>query len=134
MDGNRDHYELLIADDDAAFRATLEEVFEPFFHTIAVESGEDAIEVVKRRAIDVILLDYNMHLLTGIETLRIVKEIRFEVPCILISANVTESLRFSAAQEKAFSVLQKPVTRRELVNTVSCAFSNAYHDAGPFAA
>ncbi|MCA9053622.1 MAG: response regulator [Planctomycetaceae bacterium] len=121
-------FHLLIADDDPAMRETLVEMLRPEFDTIDVESGEEAIEVVQRVEVHLALLDVHMPLVTGIDALREVKRRRIELPCILMSANWTERLRLEAIASDVAAVLQKPMTRRELVTTVTTALDAAYQD------
>lgn len=120
------HYRLLIADDDPAMRETLVEMLHPDFSTIDVESGEEAIEVVENREIHLVLFDVHMPVLTGIDALRVVKQIRRELPSILMSANWTTPLRALALELQPSAVLEKPITRRELVTTVTAALEEAY--------
>lgn len=124
-------YQLLIADDDAAFRETLRTVFEPFFELAEARSGEEAISIVEYRPVDIALVDMNMDRLTGLETVRILKSFNETAPCILITANVTDQLVREAEEADAFSVLAKPVSKNELVSTVSTAIENAYEDPDP---
>ena len=121
-------YELLIADDDAGFREVLRDVLEPFFQLIEASCGEEAIDIMQKREIDLALLDMHMRALTGLETLRIVKSLNAVVPCIIITADPTDELRRDAAEAEAFTVLKKPVARSELVTTVSTALQTAYDD------
>jgi two-component system, response regulator PdtaR len=125
-------YHLLIADDDAGFRETLRLIFEPYFCTIEAESGEEAVELCERVQVDIALLDMHMRLLTGLQTLRILKSINALAPCILITADATEELRRDATEAEAFSVLAKPVSKRDLVTTVSTALETAYDDPDAF--
>lgn len=121
-------YQLLIADDDPAFRETLAEIFEPFFETIIADCGEHALEVVKRHPVDIALLDMHMRQLTGLETIRELKLINQIAPCILITADYTAELAETAVAADAFSVLRKPIRKLELVSTVSDAIGDAYDD------
>ena len=123
-----EQYHLLIADDDDAFRGTLCEIFEPFFKLIEAESGEKAVELANREEVHLALFDMHMHRLTGLEALRQLKEIHIVAPCILITADYSTELCDDAAEAHAFSVLKKPITKRELVNTVATAVESAYHD------
>lgn len=125
-------YELLIADDDPGFRETLRMVLEPYFHTVEAASGEEAIQIVRQQPVDIALLDMHMHVLTGLETLRIVKTLNAILPCILITADASEDLCREAALAEAYTVLKKPVTRTELVTTVSTALFDTYRDIEPF--
>lgn len=121
-------YELLLADDDAEFRRTLRHVLEPHVELCEAECGEQAVEIVRTRHIDLVLLDMHMQALTGLDTLRLVKALRSALPCIIITASFTEELERSAVEANAFSVLKKPVTRRTLLSTVSRALEAAYGD------
>jgi CheY-like chemotaxis protein len=121
-------YELLVADDDAEFRRTLRLVLEPHVDLFEAACGEEAVEIVRTRSVDLVLLDMHMQALSGLDTLRLVKSLRATLPCIIITASFTDELRKLAAQADAFSVLKKPVTRRLLLTTVSRALEAAYDD------
>jgi len=121
-------YQLLIADDDAAFRQTLRMILEPCFELVEAESGEEAISIVEYRPVDIALLDMNMQQLTGLETMRFIKTVNEQAPCILVTGDVSETLIRDAEEADAFSVLSKPVSRSELVGTVQTAILAAYDD------
>jgi len=121
-------YRVLIADDDRGFRETLEIILEPYFRTLAVECAEQAIEVVEHDPIDLVLFDMHMHVLTGLEAVSIVKKLRSDLPCILITADFTESLKIQALQAQAHAVLKKPVARRDLILQVGTALCSTYND------
>lgn len=121
-------YQLLIADDDLGFRETLQDVFEPYFVMIVAKSGEEAVEMAESTHVDIALLDMHMRVLTGLDTLRILKSLNVTAPCILITADATDALRKDAEDAEAYSVLAKPITKGELVTTVSTAIEDAYDD------
>ena len=123
-----EQYQLLIADDDDDFRSTLCEIFEPFFRLIEAHSGEEALELASHEQVHLALFDMHMQRLTGLEALRQLKEIHIIAPCILITADYSTELCDDAAEAQAFTVLKKPVTKRELVSTVATAVATAYHD------
>jgi CheY-like chemotaxis protein len=124
----KQHYQLLIADDDPAFRSVLKIILEPHFELFEACSGEEAIEIVEFQPVDIALLDMHMQVMTGLETLRILRSINSVAPCILITADPSEELRRNAAEADAYSVLRKPVSKTELVSTVCTALSDAYDD------
>jgi CheY-like chemotaxis protein len=121
-------YELLLADDDAEFRRTLRLVLEPHVGLCEAACGEEALEIVRTRHVDLVLLDMNMQALSGLDTLRAVKSLRAALPCIIITASFTDELRRTATLADAFSVLKKPVSRRLLLRTVTQALESAYDD------
>ena len=125
-------YQLLIADDNRGFRETLRELLEPHLLLCIheVESGEEAVEYSLEYHIDIVLLDMHMHIMTGLEALRLLKDMNAIRPCILITSEANDELRKDAQRADAFSVLSKPVHRTELCTTVSDALVEAYDAPG----
>lgn len=118
---------ILLTDDDLGFRETVRAMLEPRgFRTFEAGDGEEALRIVARESIHVVLLDYNMPRLTGIETLKRVKLIRELLPCILVSAEMDDQMRKEAEAAHVFSVLTKPVSRLEITNSVDAALRATY--------
>ncbi len=118
---------LLITDDDSAFRETLQDVFEPQgYRTFLAADGEEALAIVRTREVHLVLLDMHMPKLTGLETIRILKQFKALLPCILMSAKLDDFLIEQAQLAKAFSVLAKPVTRTQITHTVRLALKRTY--------
>ena len=119
---------LLITDDDADFRETLQGVFEPEgFNTILAGDGEEALNIVHSREVHLVLLDMHMPRLTGLETLRLLRQFRSMLPCILLSAELDELIIEQARQAQVFSVLAKPVTLRQITGAVHQAMRRTYN-------
>jgi CheY-like chemotaxis protein len=119
---------LLITDDDAAFRETLQSVLEPQgYRTLLAGDGEEALSIVRREKVDLLLLDMHMPKLTGLETLRQLRQIRAMLPCIILSARVDDRLVEQARQWQAFEVLPKPVTRSQITGIVRQALERTYN-------
>ena len=118
---------LLITDDDPGFRETLRIVFEPKgFRTLLAGDGEEALEIVRSQPVHLVLLDMHMPKLTGLETLRRLKEYRAMLPCILLSAQLDDLTVEQARLAHAFSVLPKAVTIRQITSTVCQALQRTY--------
>jgi CheY-like chemotaxis protein len=118
---------ILITDDDHDFRETLRVVFEPRFRTLLAGDGEEALQIVRDEEVHLLLLDMHMPKLTGLETLRRVKQFKSRLPCILLSAGLNDSLIRQAQLAQAFSVLSKPITRQQLTSTVEAAMRRIYN-------
>ena len=126
------HPSILITDDDRGFRETLRGVFEPQgFHTWLAGDGDEALRIVRSQDVHLLLLDMHMPRLTGLDTLRLVKQIKSRLPCILMSANPDADLIEQALRADAFSFLTKPVTRLAITNTVRMALARTYEWACP---
>jgi CheY-like chemotaxis protein len=125
-------HSILITDDDLNFRETLRTVFEQRgFRTLLAGDGQEALDIVQRENVHLLLLDMHMPRLTGLETLRRVKQFNAVVPCILLSANADPCLVEQAMLAQAFAVLSKPVTQRTITATVAQALERAYSWTSP---
>lgn len=81
--------EILIVDDDAANRELLKRrLARAGYTSTSVESGEEALEILKTQRFDLILLDLLMPGISGLETLEIIQQsARLRtIPVIMISA------------------------------------------------
>jgi len=118
---------LLITDDDRDFRETLRSAFEPRgFRTILAGDGEEALHIVRSREVHLVLLDMHMPRLSGLETLRRVKQLKSMLPCILLSAELDEMIVHQARLAHAFSVLSKPISLVQITGVVRQALRRTY--------
>jgi DNA-binding response OmpR family regulator len=118
---------LLITDDDASFRETLQALFEPRgFRTLQAGDGGEALKIVRRESIHLVLLDLHMPRVGGLETLREVKAMKSVLPCIVMSAGLDAETIAEVREAQAYSVLPKPVTRDEVTSSVAAAMWDAY--------
>lgn len=119
---------LLITDDDRDFRETLRDVFEPRgFRTLLAADGEEALGIVKREQVHLLLLDMHMPRLDGLETMRRVRETHGQLPCILLSAALDDQIAEKARQLSAYSVLSKPISFSAITSAVKAALQIFYH-------
>ena len=112
---------MLITDDDAAFRHTLHSVFTPAgFDTFLATCGWDAVETVKRHFINILIMDMNMPDLTGLETFRLIKQIRENIPCVFVSGDPDSflALKRDLSQSELFAHIEKPVDLKMLRRVV----------------
>ena len=96
------------------------------FRTILAGDGEEALDVVSRETVHLLLLDMHMPRLTGVETMRRAKLLRSPLPCILMSAALDEEICRAAIAAEAYSVLAKPVSVREITRVVEQALAAAF--------
>ena len=119
---------LLITDDDREFRETLREALEPKgFRTILASDGEEALSIVCTQEVHLVLLDMYMPKLTGLETLRQVRQIRAILPCILLSGQLDDRVIEQARLLQAFSILPKPISLRQITGVVRQALERTYN-------
>ena len=116
-------YSLLITDDDKSCRDSLRDLFEPKGYTTYIAScGREAVKIAKEEELHLLILDANLPDYSGLETLRIItREIRFSIPSIFISGEITKELQIDLISANAYSLIPKPINvhvMRDMVDLV----------------
>jgi len=78
-------------------------------------NGNDTIDLVKQNSYDIIFLDENMPGLSGIETLRLIKEVRTDIPIVMITKSEEEDLMEAAIGSEIADYLIKPVKPTQIL-------------------
>jgi CheY-like chemotaxis protein len=78
-------------------------------------NGNDTLDLVKQNPYDLILLDEHMPGLSGIETLRQIKEARPEIPVIMITKSEEEEIMEAAIGTEIADYLIKPVKPNQIL-------------------
>ena len=84
------------------------------FTITTCNNGSDAIEVMRNKNFDAILLYENMPGLNGIETLTIMKNIDANIPIIMITKSEEENIMDEAIGNKISDYLIKPVNPNQI--------------------
>ncbi len=109
---------ILIVDDEPSVVSTLEILLGERYNTLSAYNGKDAIDMVRTRHIDLVLLDVNMPTMDGLKALRMIKEIKWEVGVLIISALDSASKAVEALKLGAFDYITKPFEEERLLETV----------------
>ena len=78
-------------------------------------NGNDTIDLVRQNRYDLIFLDENMPGLSGIETLKLIKEIRTDIPIVMITKSDEEELMEAAIGSEIADYLIKPVKPKQVL-------------------
>jgi len=78
-------------------------------------NGNDTIDLVRQNRYDLIFLDENMPGLSGIETLRLIKEVRSDIPVVMITKSEEEDLMETAIGSEIADFLIKPVKPKQVL-------------------
>ncbi|MBS3758431.1 MAG: sigma-54-dependent Fis family transcriptional regulator [Desulfobacterales bacterium] len=110
---------ILLIDDDEGLIHFLSRFFERKGYSVATcADGPCAIEKIGAKDFDLILLDYKMPELNGLDTLNAIKEIEVKTPVILMTAYGTTELAIEAMKRGAYDYLVKPFERKDLSRIV----------------
>jgi DNA-binding response OmpR family regulator len=100
---------ILVVDDEEPVRKMLSAFLSDRGHTVETAAGGKAgLEVLRRGAVDLVLLDINMPDMNGIETLRRILAEDPRAAVIMISGAGDETLARRALEMGAFDYIEKP--------------------------
>ena len=85
------------------------------YEIIPAMSGQDAIDICKERAVDIVFLDEQMPGLSGIETLQALKDAHPELPVVMITKSEEEQIMEQAIGQKIADYLIKPVNPSQIL-------------------
>jgi DNA-binding NtrC family response regulator len=106
---------ILIVDDDKALRDGLAETVVGLGHRpLTAASGEEALGLLDREAVDAVLLDLHMPGMDGIEVLRRLRENPKRPPVVILTAFASAANTIEAMRLGAFDHLTKPIGRDDL--------------------
>jgi DNA-binding response OmpR family regulator len=78
-------------------------------------NGTDTVDLVRQYQYDLIFLDENMPGLSGIETLRLIKEVRTDIPVVMITKSEEEEIMEAAIGSEIADYLIKPVKPNQVL-------------------
>lgn len=95
---------------------------------IFANNGKDGLEKFALYDIDIVLSDYNMPLLNGIEMIKHIREMDAKVPIVLVTAIQEVDVIIEALQLGVTNFLKKPIVASEMVHAVENAAKIAIAD------
>ena len=122
---------ILIVDDDSAFREGLAETIISFGHTVEeAESGRDAIDRLKNRSVDLIMMDFRMPGMNGLDVLQHLRSNpqTAHLPVIILTAFAESHNTIEAMKLGAFDHLTKPVGRGDVQEVLTRALARPAMD------
>jgi DNA-binding NtrC family response regulator len=116
---------ILIADDEQGIRRMVSLLLEEEGYEVkAVENGKEAVDSFLQFRPDVVLLDQQMPVMTGIEALEKIKSFNPNQIVIFISAFGSISLAVDAVKKGAYDFIEKPYDNDKLILTVNRAIEH----------
>jgi DNA-binding response OmpR family regulator len=116
---------ILVVEDEGSIRTIVEYALrDAGFRVLAAARGDDALEVVDREPVDLVVLDI---MLPGLDGLEVCKRIRAErsIPIIMLSARGEELDKVLGLELGADDYVTKPFSPRELVSRVKANLRRA---------
>lgn len=116
---------ILWADDEIDhLKAHLLFLEERGYEVTTVTNGLDATDKVKENNFDLVFLDENMPGISGLEALKIIKEIDGNIPVVMITKSEEDHIMEDAIGSKIADYLIKPVNPRQILSTIKKLIDN----------
>jgi two-component system, chemotaxis family, chemotaxis protein CheY len=114
---------ILVADDSRAMRMivirTLRQAGYGGHEIIEAENGRQGLETATQQAVDLILSDWNMPEMTGIEFLRALRAGGSTTPFCFVTSEGSEEMRELALSSGAVGLIAKPFTAEAFSDVLS---------------
>ncbi len=122
---------ILVVDDEQSIRTIVEFALKDAGFEVATASrGDDALRVIEREPVDLVILDVMLPGMDGLEVCQRIRTAR-GVPIIMLSARGEELDRVLGLELGADDYVTKPFSPRELVSRVKANLRRGRIDDGP---
>jgi len=110
---------LMIVDDEVAIREVVRDIVGDLFVEISEASnGAEALTLIQTKKFDVVISDYHMPKMSGLDLLKHFRERRICIPVIWLTGRGSADLKKEAWNYRAFDFLEKPFSIEELRESV----------------
>lgn len=105
---------LLLVDDEDEIRNSIEELVSNEYTCAHARNGLEAIRILERGGVDIMLTDYNMPGFDGMQLIKSLHEIDRSVPSIVLTGRGSSELNQRALAFNVFEYLEKPFLPNDL--------------------
>ncbi len=121
---------ILIAEDDKQIAQSLRKNFlEEGYDVFLAADGEKALEIISSIDLDIILLDWRMPKVTGLEVCKITRGMGLETPIILLTALSAIDNKVEALELGADDYITKPFSFEELMARIKSVLRRYQHSS-----
>ncbi len=106
---------ILVVDDNTSHRIMLKTLLEKWgYGVFEADDGSTAIEAVKNKSFDLIVMDIRMVRVSGLDAMPKIKEMDSDVPIIIITAYASVETAVNALKSGAYDYITKPINYDKL--------------------
>jgi DNA-binding NtrC family response regulator len=122
-----DTFKVLFVDDEAEFLETLvKRMKRRNIEATGVSSALDALEMLNKEPVDVVVLDVKMPGMDGIEALRRIKQRHPLIEVIMLTGHANVEVAIKGMELGAFDYLMKPMDIDELIYKLQDAYKKKF--------
>ena len=113
---------ILIVDDDMSIRQVLKEIVTVYGYTALMsDSARDAISMLAKEKVDLVLLDLRMPEISGEEFLDFIRKKGFKTPVVVVSAHVDKEMARSLGKMGISGIISKPFEVERVIDVMNRA-------------
>jgi two-component system, chemotaxis family, chemotaxis protein CheY len=128
-----EEFTILLVEDSALMRRLVREMLRTFGHFRVIEAanGVEALHILDERQVDLVLADWHMRPLDGLDLLRAMRALpsRGNIPFILMTGEQTPKTITDAVAAGVSAYLTKPFDRQQLGKLVQQGVAGQLHAA-----
>ncbi|MBI3610541.1 MAG: response regulator [Nitrospirae bacterium] len=112
-------HSILIVDDEAGPREALNMILKPFYGVYNAENGNQALDMIGKTPVDLVILDLKMPGLQGTDILREIKHKKSSVEVVILSGYGSLKTAIDAIRLGAADYLLKPFNVTEIISVIN---------------
>ena len=113
---------ILVIDDERSIRNTLKDILEfEKYEVQTAENGLEGLSFIKSNTFDIVFCDIKMPQMDGLEVLEKIKNIKPDLPVIMISGHGSIDTAVEAIKKGAFDFIEKPLDLNRILITIKNA-------------
>ena len=113
------NFNILYLEDDKSLLIHTKDILDDFFKNVfAVQNCKDAMKIIEKEKIDVIISDILLENENGIDFLRLLKSTNIFIPSILTTAHTDTKYFLDAIKLKVENYIIKPINIKELLDNL----------------
>jgi len=110
---------ILVVDDEPIERQTLTDILRlEGFHVASVSNGEAAVDFVRQKSVDLIVLDLRMPGMNGLDVVKVVGRMDPDIEIILLTAHGSMESAIDALRNRVQDYLLKPASPAQILESV----------------
>lgn len=109
---------LIIDDDPVVVKLASGILQKKGFEVHTAKEGQDGLQLLQDKKPDIVITDYQMPGMSGIDVLSKIREVDDTIPVVILTAYGDASLTIRSMRTGAFDFIEKPINPRELLETV----------------
>lgn len=110
---------IMLADDEVMLRDLLGELLETTgFNVVKVSSGSETIKVLTEMKVDLLIIDYNMPEMNGLECIEQVRKLGYDMPVILSTGSLSFDTNIDLKKYGVIKLVNKPYEFNDMLSTI----------------